>query len=210
MAKVEIEESDLLNMRHVAGVVESVMGDAETRAQFLRLAKARNPRLSIPEVDAAAPVYNAIEGMRKQVGDTLTAAQEREKALHEKMDNFLAAQEADRVRREEEAKIAAFSQTWAQQEAQLRRDGWRQSGIEQVRAFAETNGIADLTIAADAFERRNPQPGPAESRPGWNLFSGPAEVEDTFVKDQMQAQGNDDSRLDREIAATLAEVRAGY
>ena len=209
MARVEIEESDLLNMRHVAGVVETVMADPESRQQFLRLAKQRNPRLSIPEVDAAAPVIAEVHGISSKMDAFIAAQEEARKGDAAKMQAFLDEQAAARAQAAADAEVAKFHQTWAQQEADLRKQGWRESGLKQVREFAETHGIADLTIAADAFERRNPQPGPVESRPGWNLFSGPTE-EDTFVKDQMQAMGNDDSRLDREIAATLAEIRSGY
>lgn len=209
MARVEIEEADLLNLRHVASVTDTIMGDPESRRQFLQLAKARNPKLSIPEVDAAAPMLAQVKGISDKFDKFATEAAERDTARQQKMDEFLAAQEAARLQAEEDKRIASFQQTWTQQEDTLRKQGWRQSGLDQVKAFAETNGIADLTIAADAFERRNPQPGPVESRPGWNLFTGPQE-EDTFVPDQMKAQGNDDARLDREIAATLAEVRAGY
>lgn len=209
MAKVEIEESDLLNMRHVANVVNSVMADAGSRREFLRLAKSRNPTLSIPEVDAAAPIIEEVNSVRKMQEDFIESQRAVDADRAKKMDEFLAAQEAARTAAEEEKRVTAFQQTWEQQESQLRREGWRDSGIEQVRKFAEDNGISNLRIAADAYERRNPQPGPVESRPGWNLFQQP-ETEDTFVKDQMEKQGEDDSRLDREIADTLAEVRAGY
>lgn len=209
MAKVEIEESDLLNMRHVAGVVETVMSDPESRRQFLHIAKARNPKLSIPEVDAAAPVMAEVRGITSKMDEFMAAQQKAEEDRQKKFDEFMAKQAEDRRLAEEQAQVQKFQQTWAEQEAELRKEGWRTPGLDQVKQFAEANGIANLKIAADAFERRNPQPGPVESRPGWNLFQGPAE-EDTFVKDQMQAQGNDDSRLDREIAATLAEIRAGY
>lgn len=209
MARVEVEESELLNMRHVANVVETVMGDPESRRQFLQLAKSRNPKLSIPEVDAAAPVIAEVRGVNKKMDEFIAAQVATDEARQKKFDDFMAKQEEDRAKAEDDKRISAFQQTWADQESELRREGWRAAGLEQVRQFAETNGIANLKIAADAFERRNPQPGPVESRPGWNLFTGPTE-EDTFVKDQMQSSGNDDARLDREIAATLAEIRAGY
>lgn len=209
MARVEIEEADLLNMRHVAGVVEQVMAVPEARSQFLRLAKQANPKLSIPEVDAAAPVIAQVQGIHTKMDEFIAAQAEQRKTDGDKLQKFLDDQAADRAAAAQQKQIDAFQNTWAEQEAELRREGWRATGLEQVRKFAEDNGIANLKIAADAFERRNPQPGPVESRPGWNLFTGPTE-EDTFVKDQMQAQGNDDTRLDREIQATLAEIRAGY
>lgn len=191
MAKVEVEEADLLNLRHIHGVVDQVLALPEARQQFLRLAKQANPRLAIPEVDAAAPVIGALNGVNK------------------KLDDFIAAQAEKDRKAIEDRQIATLTGAWSRDEESLRREGWRQAGIDQVKQFAETNGIANLRIAADAFERRNPQPGPADSRVGWNLFTAP-ETEDTFVKDQMTAMGKDDSRLDREIAETLAEIRAGY
>ncbi len=209
MAKVEIEEADLLNMRHIAGVTDAIMKIPAARQQYLQLAKAANPNLSIPEVDAAAPVIAALQTSNKKMDEFIEAQRQSEIERQKKFDDFMAQQAEDKRLAEEQKTVAAFQQTWEQQKAELRKQGWRQSGIDQVTAFAEANNIADLSIAADAFERRNPQPGPVESRPGWNLFTNPTQ-EDTFVKDQMNAQGNDDSRLDREIAETLAEIRSGY
>lgn len=191
MAVREIEEADLLNLQHIGGVVDQVMKTPETRSHFLQLAKRANPRLAIPEVDAAAPVIGAVQQIQKTVNDFIAAQAEKDrKAL-------------------QDSQVLGLQNAWERDEADLRREGWRDAGITQVRKFAEDNAIANLRIAADAFERRNPQPGPVDSRVGWNLFTGP-EAEDTFIKDQMMAMGNDDNRLDAEIRATLAEVRSTY
>ena len=191
MAVREIEEADLLNLQHISGVVDAVMKSPATRTNFLRLAKQAKPDLSIPEVDAAAPVIGAVQQIQKTVND------------------FIAAQAEKDQKAQEDAALRNFQSAWDRDEADLRREGWRDAGITQVKKFAEDNAIANLQIAADAFERRNPQPGPVDSRIGWNLFTGP-EAEDTFIKDQMNAQGNDDNRLDAEIRATLSEVRSTY
>lgn len=192
MALKEIDESELLGMQHIAGVVDAVMKTPATRAQFLQLAKKAKPDLSIPEVDAAAPVYAAMQQTNK------------------KIDDFIAAQAEERRKDAEDRQVAKFQERWTQDEADLRRDGWRQAGLDQVKKFAEDNGISSLRIAADAYERRNPQPGPVDPRAGgWNLFTGPQE-EDTFVKDMMDTQGEGDSRLDKEIRDTLNEIRSGY
>jgi hypothetical protein len=191
MATREIEEADLLNLQHISGVVDQVMKTPETRAGFLQLAKRANPRLAIPEVDAAAPVIGAVHQIQKTVNDFIAAQAEKDRKAHE------------------DAQVRGLQTAWERDEADLRREGWRDAGIVQVRKFAEDNAIANLRIAADAFERRNPQPGPVDSRVGWNLFTGPG-AEDTFIKDQMMAMGEDDGRLDREIRETLAEVRSTY
>jgi hypothetical protein len=192
MATKEIDESELLGMQHIAGVVDAVMKTPATRSQFLRLAKQAKPDLSIPEVDAAQPVIAAVQETNKRLNDFITAQAEKERKA------------------EEDRQITNFQSRWAQDEADLRREGWRPTGIDQVKKFAEENGIANLRIAADAFERRNPQPGPVDSRAaGWNLFTGPAE-EDTFVKDMMDTGGESETRLDKEIRDTLNEIRSGY
>lgn len=192
MAKAEIEESDLLNLQHISGVVDQVMKTPETRQAFLQLAKRANPKLPIPEVDAAAPVIAAVNGIREDLNKFRTEQAEKERLA------------------QEQAAIAALNNKWASAEEQMRRAGWRQAGIDQVKQFAEQNGIADLGIAADAFERRNPQPAPADSRAaGWNVFAQDTQ-EDTYIKDQMAAMGESDARLDKEIRDTLAEIRSGY
>lgn len=190
MAKIEIEEADLANYQHLSGVVDTLMKSPDTRQSFLHLAKKANPKLAIPEVDAAAPVLNAIGGINKKV------------------DDFINAQAAKDAKAEEDAAIRAFKNTWTEQETQLRQAGWRTPGIDEVRKFAEANSIADLTIAADAYERRNPQPDPAQSASaGWGLFGDRTEA-DTFVADMMKSSGNDETRLDQEIRAALNDVRS--
>ena len=192
MATVEIEEADLLNYRHIHGMVDTIMKQPELRKTFLETAKKANPRLAIPEVDAAAPVLAAVGGIEKRLTDFLAAQTERERKA------------------DEDGRIRAFQSRWADQEQALLRGGWQAKGIEGVKKFAEENGISDLGIAADAFERRNPQPDPAQSSgAGWGaLFGGNTPSEgDTFVSDMMKSSGENEARLDREINATLADIR---
>jgi len=191
MPRVEIEEADLANYQHISGVVDQIMKDPQARTAFLQTAKKVNPKLAIPEIDAAAPVLAAVQ------------------AANKKMDDFIAAQAAKDAEREQQAKIQEFQSKWTAQEQDLRRRGWMQPGIDQVKQFAENNGIADLSIAADAFERRNPQPDPARSASSWNLF-GAREDKDTFVQDMMKSRGDNEAVLEREIQAALADVRATY
>jgi hypothetical protein len=189
MAKVEIEETDLAAYQHVKGVADAIMANPSTRSGFLRLAKTANPKLAIPEVDAAAPVMEAVAGVNK------------------KLDEFIAAQQEQARKDAEAAAVRVMQSTWRDAESQLLQRGWLKAGVEEVKKFAEANGISDLTIAADAFERRNPQPMPAASASSWNLFQRP-EAEDTFVKDMMNGRGENESRLDQEIQQTLADVRS--
>lgn len=185
----EIDEGDLQALNHIKDVADAIMANPGTRTQFLRLAKAANPRLAIPEVDAAAPIINEVQQLGKRFDDYVTA---REKADREAAENRAVEQ---------------FKARWASAEADLRQRGWMPTGIEEVKKFAEANGIADLTIAADAYERRNPQPTPMGSATSWNIFAD-QQAEDTFVPDMMKSKGDSDARLDQEIRATLAEIRS--
>jgi hypothetical protein len=54
-------------------------------ANDLQLAKAANPRLAIPEVDAAAPVIAAVQGLDKKFNDYMM--------LHHKVENFFTVHE---------------------------------------------------------------------------------------------------------------------
>jgi len=191
MARVEIDEADLLQLQHVSGITHAVMQNPTLRQDFLRMAKTVKPDLSIPEVDAAAPVMNALDEVRKEFREYREEQTRRER-------------EAEETRR-----IQSFQNRWAEQEAQLRQSGWRAAGVEAVKKFAEENGIADLGIAADAYQLRNPQPEPAsQSGAGWSLFGDQGSSEDTYVKDMMQSEGADEGRLDREIREALNSVRS--
>src|ERR1700679_2268357 len=104
MATKEIDESELIGMQHIAGVVDAVMKTPATRSQFLRLAKQAKPDLSIPEVDAAAPVLAAVQDTNKRLNDFITAQAEKERKA------------------EEDRQVSAFQSRWAQDEAELRRE----------------------------------------------------------------------------------------
>lgn len=190
MARIEVEEADLAASQGVVAVVNQIMKNPKARTMLLRARKEADPSVSIPELDAADPINNAVEDVRKELA-----------ALR-------AEREADKLKVEEDAKIRAFTAKWDEQADQLRREGWRMDGLEKIREFAMTNQIPNLIHAAAAWERENPAPDPATQSSGmWSMFDAPGE-KDTFVEDMMKTKGESNARLDQEIQKVLAEVRS--
>lgn len=193
MATREVDETELAALVNVERTVARILKHPEGRKLILKARKAVDPTVSIPEIDAAAPVEAAVDGALSEI-----------RKLREDL--------AERDRKSEEDRIInTFASKWEDQKSQLRRAGWRSSGIEAVQKFAEENSIADLSIAADAYAARNPDPSPSTSSNGaWDMFGGGGgdNKEDTFVEDMMKSGGADERRLDREIQDILRDVRS--
>lgn len=194
MAERTLDEAEYNALQSVHGVVAQILKNPAGRKLLLQARKAVDPNVSIPEIDAAEPINTAVADVKGDI-----AALRAELAT-------------DRQQRADEARVAAFAGKWADQEAGLRAQGWRNDGITAIRKFAEENAISDLSIAADAWEKRNPAPDISTGGAGaWNMFNGGAggagDKEDTFVEDMMKAAGNDERRLDKEIAETIAAAR---
>lgn len=191
MARVEVDEADLRALQGVNNVVNQMMGNPDARKLVLQARKTADPKVVIPELDAAAPVNAEIGELKTMFGK-----------LNDRLD-------AEAAQREQDGKISAFQRKWNDQKDALRQAGWRAAGVEAVEKFAEENGILDLSIAADAWEKRNPPAPPSPTRNGFGgLFGEKIDEKDTYIEDLMKTGGDDDARVDREIAATLADIRA--
>jgi hypothetical protein len=196
MPRIEVEEADYNAAAGVTSVVQQMMNNPVSRKMLLQARKVVNPNVSIPEIDQAAPINEAVTQVHGELNKLRAELAER-----------------DRLAAERET-MEKFNAKWEGQAAQLRSAGWRAAGIEAVKTFAEENGIADLSIAADAWQARNPAP-PASTTSGgmFGLFGGGnADKEDTYVQDLMKSGGPgglvDESLVDREIRAALADARA--
>jgi hypothetical protein len=190
MAARQVDESEYLSSQAVVATVNQMLANPASRKVLLQARKIADPNAVIPEIDAAAPLQTEVSEMRRLLAED-RSERERERAA--------AA---------EQRQIADFQQKWDRQKAALRSKGFREEGIQAVETFAQENGIGDLSIAADAWERRNPPPEPAAPSGGsWNFFDQPAE-DDTFVKTMLDTRGDNEAALDREIAASLKDFRS--
>jgi hypothetical protein len=192
MAKVEIDESVWANTAAVEAAVSQMLAHPKARKMLLQARKEADPKAVIPELDAAEPINSELAEMRRMLAED-RAAREAEKA----------AAAADR-------EAQKFQRDWDRQKSRLRDAGWQDQGIDKVEKFAAENGIGDLTIAADAWEKRNPPPEPAtpNGTGSWNFFDAPTQEDEKFMKAMIESRGDDERALDSEIRASLTEFRA--
>ena len=187
----QVEESELLNLRAVAQMVNTVLGNKEARPLLLKARKITNPEAVIPELDAAAPVNAEIENLRAEM------AKERE------------ARETMLAEQRERERLAEFTRSWEAQKDALRSRGWRDEGIAGIEALAKERAIPDLEVAEALWEKLHPPSSPATSSGSgsWGFFDAQPE-DDTFVKKMVESGGDDEAALDAEIRKVLSETRA--
>lgn len=189
MALVEIDETELLNYRNITTAVQKMLANPKTRPMLLEAQKTINPNAVIPELDAAKPVFAAVNAMNEKV-----------KALE-------AQREADKAEAQKEKTLTALRSQWEEGRAKARRAGYTTEGLEQLEQFMETKGIADHEIAMPAFERLNPQ-APVESA-GGNRFDPFRSMKGEGDDMKLLLDGDDQHFLNKRIKETLAGVRAG-
>lgn len=190
MATREVDEAQFLEAQGVIAAVNEILAHKDARQMMLKARKLANPKVVIPEIDAAAPINNEVAELRKIIEDDRRArAQEREEAA-------IAA------------KTAEFQNEWDKQKRRLRDAGWRSEGIEAVEKHAQERGIGDLEVAAAHWEKLNPPQEPAMPNGGasWGFFDQPAD-DDKFVEKLLSGRGEDESALSAEIASTLRDFR---
>ena len=191
MALIQIEESELLQRQGVVDVLNKMLGNPEARKLVLQARKITEPGVSIPEIDAAAPLNGALNEIRKELqADRAARQKERD--------------EADQQRRLDE-----FNAGLDRQRTMLRQQGWTEEGLTEVLKHAQERGIPDLEVAAAHYEKLHPPSEPVSpngASGSWGFFEESA-AEDTFVKDMIASQGNNEAALDKEIRLALADVR---
>lgn len=189
MARVEIEEHELQSGKAVISAVNEMLNNSEARKLLMQARKKANPNVILPEFDTQEQVKSDLEQMRE----------------------MLAADKAERQREREEMensrKVSEFTKQWERKKRGLRERGFTDEGIQAVEAFAQENGIADIEIAADAYEKRNPPPEPVQSSSArWNFFDQP-EADDNFTTKMIESRGENEGALDAEIQRALRDVR---
>ncbi len=190
MAKVEIEEADLLASNQVVASVRAMLANKDARQHVLKAQKIINPSAVIPEIDAAAPYDAALGEVNKTVA-----------ALQKRLDD-------DATARETEKKTNEFKDSWDKQKRELLAQGWSEEGVAKAEEHAQKEGIPSLRAAANDFLALNPPPPPAtpSSAGSFNMFdAGSREGEQ--IKKIFESKGGDDMAVNAIVNETLAEMR---
>lgn len=186
MPAVEIDETELANYRQVAGAMQQMLANPQTRRKVLEAQKILRPDAVIPELDAAKPVLDEIDRLSKR------------------FDSFAEDSKKDREARDEKERLGSLKSRWSQGQAAAKAQGYDSDGMKALEAFMEEHGIADHDIAIPAFERKHPQPQPvATTSP--RLYPS---IGDMKADDSMKLLLDDpDQYLAKIIPETLRDMR---
>lgn len=190
MAKIEVEESDLVALRRVNTFAETALNNPKTRRQMLEIQKTLNPDAVIPEIDAADHVMSAVKQVSDKVDAMLTKLSERDTA-------------ADDARR-----TSALQEKMAAGQRMLREHSYSEEGITKIEALMLAEGIVSYAAGLALFERQNPAPPPADnSRPGrFGDMSGNDVQTDDFKK-LWDSQGQSEEWLQESLGKVRADFR---
>ena len=188
MALVEVDELEWKNLKELAEITNKGL---------------RNPKARPLLIDGFAEVNEQVA----QAPDRILRQQiaERDSAINEKLDKFLAAAEEREAKREEREQRAALERNLAEGRSIARKSGYTDDGLKALEEFKAERGILDYEDAIAAYERRNPPPTPvATGGSRWDFLSVP-ESEAPDLKPLLE--GNEDAWLNKTITQTLREVR---
>lgn len=191
MAKVEIEESELANLKRVNDVAVLIGKNPKARSMLQEAVALAAPEEAGPEHRIRSEFAEALSGIQAEL------AKDREERAKEKQER-----EAESARRDLEGR-------WLAGKKLLRDAGYTDEGIAAVEQLMEQRGIADHEAARALHERLNPPAEPAVTGGSrWNFFDRGAEAaNDAAFKALMD--GDDETFLATAIPAALKEARGG-
>ena len=192
MAAVEVDEVELLRLRKQDQTVQHIWGNPKARRKIQEAVKEADPNMRIPELEieeaAKAPVMaleKTVADLQKQIAD-------------------------DKAEREKNDKLNALNHSVESGFGKLRKSGWTDDGLVEVKKLMEERGIIDPEIAAAYYEKQHPPQVPATPSGvgAWN-FGEVADDTDAYSKALMASKNaaENDSLVMREAGKALQEIR---
>jgi len=192
MAKIEVEESELVELRRVSSVANLIGKNPKARPLLQQAVAMVAPEQIGPEHHLRTEFSDALASIREDL------AKDREERAKE------------REERETENAKRTLETRWQKGRQTLRDAGYDAPGIEAVEKLMESEEIANHEAAAALYERRNPPPLPIASSGSsrWNFFDAQAgQEQDAAFKALMD--GNDEAFLAHAVPAALKGERGG-
>ncbi len=188
MSKIEIDETELANLKRVNDVAALIGKNPKARALL-------QEAVALAAPDEAGPEHRIREEVSARVG-----------GIEKKIDEFLDAQKTDREEQKAAEATRELERRWSDGRRQARDAGYTDEGLKSLEDFMEQNGVADHKLAIPAFERLNPPPEPVVTGGrGWNFLDRAAEAE-TDASMKALLQGDDEGFLARAVPAALKEA----
>ena len=177
MANVELDEVELQRLQKQDRTVHALMSNPQAKKKIFEAYKVVEPNARIPELEmeeaAKAPVV------------------ELEKTVKE----LQASIAADKAEREKQLKLDALTGNMERGFTKLRRDGWLDDGIENVRKLMDEKGILDPEDAAAIYLAKHPPQAPAtpSGTGSWNFMEPAADDGDSYTKALMSSKSAADN-----------------
>jgi hypothetical protein len=132
MALIEVEDGDYNLAVSAKTLLDKMSANPKLRRNLLSMVKEMNPNASIPELDANAPLHDALEAFKAEVGGSI-------KDLKEQLSLRNSREVVDNVIATERAK--------------LKKAGWDDEGIGKIEARMQAEGLAHYGAAAALVEK---------------------------------------------------------
>lgn len=207
MALVEIDQDQLVRLQALAKEAETagpskklldkIGSNPKTRMNLLKLWKEVEPETTIPEIDAATPHLEALEGVKKELAD------------------FRKALEDEKTEAKKKQTLEEIDNQIAKGRKRLKDQGFTQEGVEAVEKLMQDRSISDYDAAAALWEKENPKEEPITptnyGEAQWNLLSDNQEDEGIKAAVQLPRGPAQNRALERwknkEIQSFFNEVR---
>jgi hypothetical protein len=166
MATVELDEVELMRLRKQDHTVQTLMANPKAKRKIFEAYKDVVPDARIPELEMEAAAKAPVEALEKEFKD---------------FRDQVAAKDAEREKNE---RLSALNGSVESGMSKLRRAGWTDDGLVEVRKLMDERGILDPEIAAAYYEKQHPPAAPATPGGGvggWDFTSAPAE-DDSYTK----------------------------
>jgi hypothetical protein len=192
MANVELDEVELQRLQKQDRTVHALMANPQAKRKIFEAYKVVEPNARIPELDIEEAAKAPVLELEKTV-----------KELRTQID-------ADKAEREKQARLAELNGSVESGMAKLRRAGWTDDGLGEVRKLMDERGIIDPEIAAAYYEKQHPPQAPATpsgSGP-WNFMDAPAD-DDAYIKaiTSSKAAAENENLVMQEAHKALNEFR---
>ena len=191
MPTAEIDEVELLRLRRQDQTVHALMANPKAKRKVLEAYREHDPNARIPELDAEAAAAAPVNELSKTVAD-----------LRKEIAD-------DKAEREKKIRLDALNGTVEGGLAKLRRAGWTDEGLTEVRKLMDEKGILDPEIAAAYYEKQHPPQTPAmpSGVGGWNFVENVQDSE-ADLKKLLDSKGNNEALADRMAREALTEMRS--
>ena len=189
---VEISEEDLLRHRQLAEVAGAINKHPQGKLLLQQATKLVYPNAKTPDLDAAVTDYNRGTAIDQKLAE---------------MDQRWANEKAERDLTEKRNKIIADYENGFND---LRKSGYTDAGITEIKKIMEEKGILDHSIAAAYFDKVHPPQNITTPHMGaWN-FMGDAQDDDIELKKLMETaspRGLNEGVVDSLARNALSDVR---